>query len=199
MKHQCVSHICALPTCERGKGLTVCPPVSSHVPPLAWPPHACQCHGVWATLPGSRVQQASKTNTSFKHYSQKDPGRVFRPRRRSGDIHVIDEHTANTGYLNGASVSGQESSVEFHLSLPTFAPQPERGPITVLWDDQTHNISEIRSLRTFEIGVETSKKKKKKKNPRKGNVEWQMFNVCRFKLLVEASNCDSQRHRVPST
>ena len=91
MKHQCVSHICALPTCERGQGLTVCPPVSSHVPPLAWPPHACQCHGVWATLPGSRVQQASKTNAAFKHYSQKDPGRVFRPRRRSGDIHVIDE------------------------------------------------------------------------------------------------------------
>ena len=73
MKLQCVSHLCALSTCERGQGLTVCPPVSSHVPSLAWPPHACQCHGVWATLPGSRVQQASKTNTTFKHYSRKDP------------------------------------------------------------------------------------------------------------------------------
>ena len=81
VKHQCVSHICALPTYLReGSGsygvsarVLSCAPLGLATARVSMP---------WGVGYPSRLgawQQASKTNTAFKHYSQKDPGRVLTP------------------------------------------------------------------------------------------------------------------------
>ena len=83
---------------EQGSHRHVCPS-SSTIALVALPPLLAIIASGLGIPHSSRKQQAHSTQS----YSQKDPGRVYRPRRRSGDMRVTGEHPLFDGRPNTGS------------------------------------------------------------------------------------------------